>query len=84
MNSKGFIKQIIPATGWWTKWKNDDGKVGYLPVAVWALTADGDVVGMDSDSNAHCLVAMESGIGGFLGYVHESEVPLEEREVSCG
>lgn len=74
-----FIRQIIPAVGWWTKWRDDDGKVGYLPVAAWALTADDEVVGMDSDSNAHCLVAMERGIDGFLGYVHESEVPAEER-----
>lgn len=64
------IKQIVPATGWDSVLRQDDGTYVAYPVALWALiehpeTGDTDVVGMDG--------------GDYLEYADEDERFLHYR-----
>lgn len=65
-----IIKQIVPAgNGWVSMFREDDGMVWELPVAVWAVVTDSDgfdsVVGM---SGGEGFLDADDSASNFIGY----------------
>jgi len=45
------IVQLLPADGWMTAFRDEDGKELILPLLAWALLDNGDVRPLDVDSD---------------------------------
>lgn len=64
-----IIRQIIPATGWYARYK-EDGELLDVPLACWALLEDGQVCGLGAGD----MVQNVEDIGTFSCYFSEAEL----------
>ncbi len=66
---KEQIVQIIPATGWWARyrWPKEEGYE--RPLVCWALVENGDVVGVKEDFDG-TVSLVEDNDCPFIGYVY--------------
>jgi hypothetical protein len=62
------IVQICPSPGWIAEYKQEDGSIDRAPVACWALTASGDVRGLDAVE----YVDFCDDVNNFVQYKHVS------------
>lgn len=75
MMTDGKIIQIIPADGWYSCCKLDDGTLWNTPLACWALIENQDGTREVRGLEAHDYVDDAEGDGGFQNYVHKSNLP---------
>lgn len=48
MYDRDRIRQIAPAPpGWWAELRDKDGDTFHVPIALWLLTVDGQILGVD-------------------------------------
>ena len=59
---------ISPAPGWWAAYTDKGGKRFLQPLAVWLLDSDGDISGIDLDSDGVSHAAER--VNNFDGYVY--------------
>lgn len=73
------IIQIIPAEGWFAKYRNDDGSVFYSPLVCFALVEEKNghtfVRGMDADSSG--IIDFADEPQNFLGFFKRDETVNE-------
>ncbi len=74
----GEIKQIVPANGWYAAFEQEDGGVNFAKLAVWGLTKNGEIVGVEVTPHRHENVAEAKNFKGY--YTSEQmKVVLESR-----
>ncbi|WP_136526306.1 DUF6253 family protein [Geomonas ferrireducens] len=71
------IIQIIPAAGWYAVYGEGTPAEERSPLACWALTSDGEVIGQVPIEN--CIDNAED-FNNFSRYRHESERPSTEQD----
>lgn len=77
------ILQIMPATGWYARYREDSGAMSVSPLQCFALVErfypgnppddklEQSVHGMDADETGH--MDLSDGVSNFAGYIHESD-----------
>jgi hypothetical protein len=88
------VLQIAPAAGWYAVYldaetDDDRGEVVYQPLACWALTGEGGVVGVIADQDSETWFAGNvtysprgGSYYGFVEYVHESTTSTAEKRAA--
>ncbi|MBC8471327.1 MAG: hypothetical protein H8D56_17840 [Planctomycetes bacterium] len=68
------IKQIIPASGWYAAFEQEGGKLSFCELAVWALTEEGEIVGIAPTEYGGEIVSEAENFRGYYTSEHRRVV----------
>lgn len=73
------VIQLIPAQGWFIRYREEDGSITRSPAVCIALFNDGDMQFMDTDSGGFIDTCVD--VSNFVSVEHEDYDPLGEKRI---
>lgn len=67
--NKHDVVQIIPADGWYARYRDEEGGEFHVRLIAWALLRSGKVVGVDTDM-AGVMQVLCDEVSNLIGYGH--------------